>query len=326
MPLDSEAAELLSVLKRMGLPMMHGVPLDESRRMMEELSLLTRPRPVGFVGDRMIPGPAGDIPVRIYKPDDGAALVPIVVFFHGGGFVMGSLNCYDALCRDFCMDAHAVVVSVAYRLAPEHKFPAAPDDCLSATRWVEAHAPAIGGDGNRIVVAGDSAGGNLAAVTALRAGDEGAPRLSGQLLIYPTTDNRRYELPSHHEFADCADSFISLGDVKWSQDNYLKEESDASNPLASPLRAPSLRGLPPALVITAECDPLRDEGERYAARLREAGVSALLTRYSGVFHGFLQMSVLGQAGHAMEEICGWLRDILRESAGLRATGKVARPE
>lgn len=310
MPLDPQAAALLKMMKRMGLPLMRHLPIEEARKSMEELAMMSAPRPAGLVREALLPGPATDIPVRIYNPAAGGnKLYPVLVYFHGGGFCMGGLNSHDALCRDFCMDVGVTVVSVAYRLAPEHKFPAATDDCLAATCWIGANISRFAGDPRRIAVAGDSAGGNLAAVTALRARDEAGPALSGQLLLYPTIGDQRDVLPSHHAFHD-NESFITLDDIEWSRHHYLRDDADAANPLASPLAAPDLRGLPPALVITAEVDVLRDDGERYAARLREAGVPTVLTRYEGMMHAFLQMNVFDQTKQAMEQICRWLQQRL----------------
>jgi acetyl esterase len=229
------------------------------------------------------------------------------VFFHGSGFVLCSLNTHDGMCRNLCAGADCLVVSVDYRLAPEHKFPAAIDDCVFATRWVADHATELNGDAARLVIAGDSAGGNIAAATALRLRDEGGPPLCGQLLLYPVTD---YHTPGTPSYEANAEGYgLTRDTMKWFWDHYLTDPSEASNPYAAPLRARDLSGLPPALVITAEYDPLRDEGERYAERLREAGVHTALLRYDGMNHGFLfWVGLVDKAGDAMAEACAWLRD------------------
>jgi len=267
--------------------------------------------PVAAVDDLNIPGPAGDLRVRVYTPG-GRGPYPIVVFFHGGGWVLADLDTHDPMCRALCSGADCVVVSVDYRLAPEHRFPAAPDDALAATRWVAAHAAEIGGDPVRIAVAGDSAGGNLAAVTSLRIRDEGGPTLRGQLLIYPGLG---YPSPPTPSYIENAEGYgMTRESATWFWDQYLGDRSQATNPLAAPLLAPDLHGLPPALVITAEYDVLRDEGEQYVERLRAAGVSARLSRYDGVHHRFAELiGILGQAEQARDEMCAWLRETLSHS-------------
>jgi acetyl esterase len=206
------------------------------------------------------------------------------VFFHGGGFVVCDLNTHDAICRNLCAGAGCLVVSVDYRLAPEHRFPAAHDDCHAAVRWAAAHARELGADPKRVAVGGDSAGGLLAAATALRLRDEGAPRLAGQLLLYPATD---LSTPATASMTEYAEGYgLVAADLPWFWEKYLSNPLDAADPRASPLRAPNLRGLPPAMKLTAECDPLRDEGERYAERLLDAGGAnspLLASRYDPCF-------------------------------------------
>ncbi|HEY3081161.1 MAG TPA: alpha/beta hydrolase [Chloroflexota bacterium] len=253
---------------------------------------------------RTIPGPGGELPVRVYTPA-GAGPYPVLVYFHGGGWVIGDLDTHDGVCRALANGADCVVVSVDYRLAPEHRYPAAAEDCYAATVWVAEHARELGADSSRIAVAGDSAGGNLAAVVDLMARDRGGPPLVHQLLVYPVTDHRR-DTASYREFADGYLLDENLMAYFWKQ--YLSGESDGRGAYASPLRAPDLAGLPPALVITAEFDPLRDEGEAYAARLREAGVPVTLSRYDGVPHGFFSMAaVLDQARSSRDEATAALR-------------------
>ncbi len=253
------------------------------------------PQEIYRVEDRHIPGPGGQIPIRIYTPS-ARLPVGVLVYFHGGGWVLGDLQSHDNLCRAIANSAGCLVVSVDYRLAPEHKFPAAPNDCYAATKWVAANAASFGGIPDKLAVGGDSAGGNLAAAVALMARDAGGPKLAFQLLIYPVADSS-LDFPSQREFAD--DGFIlSSADMKWFWDHYLEDAADGANPLASPLRAKNLAGLPPALVQTAGLDPLRDEGEEYAAALKRAGNKVTLTRYEGVTHGFVSFFDMIDKGKA----------------------------
>lgn len=264
-----------------------------------------KPTPVAAITDRTLPGPAGEIPIRIYTPT-GAGPFPLLIFLHGGGFVVGSLDTYNETCRALCHGAGYSVIFVDYRLAPEHKFPAAPDDCLAATRWAAKHAAEFNADPTRLVVAGDSAGGNLATVTALRIRDEGGPVLCGQLLIYPVAD---YHTPPTPSYLIHANGYLLTRDIMiWFWGHYLNNADEARHPYISPLRAPDLRGLPPALVITAEYDPLRDEGTRYAARLQAAGVPTLHSHYAGMIHGFFLLGDLfDESRRALAEATTWLK-------------------
>jgi acetyl esterase len=315
-PLDPQVRDLLERLV-VGRPALNTLPVDVGRRAYAESSAKLIPKPAGplDVADRVIQGPAGPLRVRIYRPPQDAAPRPLVVFFHGGGWVVCDLDTHDALCRRLALGADAVVVSVDYRLAPEHRFPAAPDDCAAATRWAVANAASLGADPRRVVLAGDSAGGNLACAVTLRLRDEGGPRLRGQLLVYPVTDHWTAGFPSYAEFAE---GYGLTRDVMaWFWDHYLGGPVDTSGVAAlsvqaAPLRAPELRGLPPALVLTAECDVLRDEGEAYAARLREAGVAATLERCAGMHHGFFNWGgVLDGADRAVGRACGWIVEATR---------------
>ena len=261
-------------------------------------------KPVAQVNDRVIPGPAGEIPVRVYTPE-GDGPFPLLVYVHGGSWVICTLDTHDGLCRRLANQAGCVVVSVDYRLAPEHPFPAAPEDCYAATQWVAAHATTLNGDATRVAVGGDSAGGNLAAVVALLARERGGPPLVFQLLIYPATDLRMGS-PSIEENAEGYG--LTKRDMLWFRGHYLRSAADATDPLASPLLAPDLRGVPPALIITAEYDPLWDEGERYGARLREAGVPVTISRYDGMIHGFTGMgAVMDQGTRSVAECAQALR-------------------
>jgi acetyl esterase len=209
--------------------------------------------------------------------------LPALVWFHGGGWVLGSIETEDHLCRLLCDDAQAVVVSVEYRLAPETKFPGAVDDCVAAWRWVTEHASELDIDPGRIAVGGDSAGGNLAAVIALVARHEGLPMPAYQLLVYPVTD---YEFERPSMVDNATGYFLEAGGMRWFFDHYARTPDDHADWRMSPLRAPDLAGLPPAIVITAEYDPLRDQGEAYGERLRDAGVPTEIMRAEGLFHGF----------------------------------------
>ena len=312
MPLSLKMRAVLLVARLSGGKPLNELPVAEARRAtVMRVGKSRAAAPVAGIADRVIPGPAGDIPIRIYTPE-GVGPFALLVYFHGGGFVVGSIDGADMICRALCHGAGCIVVSVGYRLAPEHTFPAAPDDCLAATRWAAGHAAELGADPARLAVAGDSAGGNLAAVTALRMRDEGGPPLRGQLLIYPVAD---YHTPPTPSYLANADGYLlTRAMMIWFWGHYLNHAGEADDPHAAPLRAPDLAGLPPALVITAEFDPLRDEGERYAERLRLAGVPTALSRYDGMIHGFLLLADLfEESRRATNEASAWLRQVTRES-------------
>ncbi|MBW4701367.1 MULTISPECIES: alpha/beta hydrolase [unclassified Micromonospora] len=283
--------------------------------------------PVHEVRDTTVPGPAGDLRVRVHRPA-GDGPLPTLVYFFGGGWTLGSVETADGICRRLANATPCQVVTVGYRLAPEHPFPAAVLDCHAATRWLAEHAADLGVDPERLVVGGDSAGGNLAAAVTLLARAEGGPRLAGQLLVYPNTDQRA-DRPRPGRGTDPATAVDPATDaepraaadeqdpllfnkhsVDWYRGHYLADPADAADPLASPLLADDLSGLPPALVVTAEHDPLCDEGERYAQRLREAGVPVRATRYSGMIHGFFAMPGVFDAGRrAQDEAAAFLREV-----------------
>jgi acetyl esterase len=307
LPVDPQIQTLLD--KGAGVPATHTLPVAAARAQYEaRIPLMGRPAAVAAVTERAIDGPGGDLRLRIYTPK-GTAPFPLMVFFHGSGFVLCSLDTHDGMCRNMCAGAGCVVVSVDYRLAPEAKFPAATEDCLAATRWAAEHAGELGADPARIVVAGDSAGGNLAAVTALRIRDEGGPALRGQLLLYPVTD---YHTPGTPSYAENAEGYgLTRATMEWFWDHYLADADDAAHPHAAPLRASNLTRLPPAFVMTAEYDPLRDEAELYATRLRESRVPTKVVRVAGMNHGFLfWVGVVDAAAPALAEACAWLRRIL----------------
>ena len=313
MPLDPDAAAILEAMTNTGMPLPWDLPPAEARKQMEEAPRLPVPEvAVGRIVDRTIPGPDGEIPIRIYTPEgepDGAAS-PALVFFHGGGWVIGSIESHDGTARALVRDGRCVVVSVDYRLAPEHPFPAAPDDCAAATRWVAENAAEIGVDPARIAVGGDSAGGNLAAVVAQMLRDQGGPALVFQLLVYPVTSFDR-NTPSMVRNAE--GYFLTRDAMLWFDGHYAPDAEQRANPYAAPLLAADLSGLPPALVITAELDPLCDEGEAYAGKLSKAGVPVTHTQYTGVFHGFLGMAgLIAKASEAQREAGEALRRAFAE--------------
>ena len=307
MPLDPGLKVVLDQLNANPGPQLHELPVAQARAFFDQMQL---PRPevkIAAVEDRRIPGPAGEIPVRIYRPE-GKAPFPALVYFHGGGWVIGSLETHDGSCRDLANRAGCVVVSVDYRLAPEHRYPAAAEDCFAATKWVAANAGALGVDPKRIGIGGDSAGGNLTAVVAQLARDRRGPGLRHQLLIYPVTD-ADFSRPSYRENAE--GYLLSTKAMEWFWDHYVPDRAQRAEPYASPLRAKDLAGLPPAFVLTAEFDPLRDEGEAYAKRLQQAGVPTRLQRYDGAIHGFFAMGLLSEvARRAVDDAVAALRAAL----------------
>ena len=307
MGMHPEAQKVLDLMTGLGLVIDESTEPQAVRDAMDNFARAGRARgePVANLENRTIPGPAAPIPVRIYRPDTEPGL-PVVVYFHGGGWTIGSLETHDNSCRALANAVGCVVVSVDYRLAPEHKFPAAVDDAFAATQWVAEHAAELGGDPTRVAVAGDSAGGNLAAVVSILARDQNAPALTFQLLVYPATDAER-ESASMRENA--SGYFLELDSMRWFDGHYLRDECDATDWRFSPMRAGSLAGLPPAFVLTAEFDPLRDQGEAYARRLEEAGVPVELRRYDGVFHGFFGMrDLMEPAQQAWQDVTKALRE------------------
>jgi acetyl esterase len=317
MALDPQVQGMLDAMTQMGLDHFERISTFSAPGLREALDAQRMPVPVAEVAkveDRTIPGPDGnEVPIRVYWPldstgDDAKAPRPMVVFFHGGGWVFGGLETHDATVRSLVDMTGFVFVAVDYRLAPESRFPAAPEDCYAATVWAAEHAESLGADPARIALAGDSAGGNLAAVVSLMARDRGGPRLAFQLLIYPCTDMDPGAYPSHID--NERGFFLTTESMRWFYDHYAGD-ADRKHNYLSPIKEPDLSGLPPALVITAEFDPLRDEGEAYAQRLREAGVPVEAVRYDGQIHGFFSMtSAIDRAKDAQAAAAAALRGAL----------------
>jgi acetyl esterase len=308
--LDPKIEEVLAGMLAAPGPPAHEIPIEEARinHRMETERLCGAGPAVADVRDLTVRGPAGDIPVRVYTPD-GTGPLPIVVWLHGGGWAMGSIETYDAPVRALAVAAGAIVVSVEYRLAPEHRFPAAVDDSLAAVRWAAATGAELGGDPTRVAVAGDSAGGNLAAVVARRLRGELDLRL--QALIYPVTDGG-VNTPSYREFGDRYG--LTAEGMKRFWELYL-DGGDGGDPDASPLRAEDLSGVAPAFVLTAEHDVLRDEGEAYAQALQAAGVPVTVRRFDGTIHGFFRwLAATDVAGQAIEETAAALRSAFDRQA------------
>lgn len=307
MPLDAQTAGFLQQLEAAGAQPFHALPPPESRAAFSALIGMLPSSDADIAGteDRRIPGPGGELALRVYTPK-GEGPFPVFVYFHGGGFVIGCVDDYDPVCRELCARVGCLVVSVDYRLAPEHPFPAAPDDCFAATQWVAAHAASLGGDPSRIVVGGDSAGGNLAAVVTQRARRQGGPDLIGQLLIYPATQAGEMT----QSIIDNAEGYLlTQADMAYFFGHYAGDAPDVTNPDLAPLRADDLSGLPPAWVVTCEFDPLRDEGEAYAAALRDAGVPVQARRIDGAIHGSWNFyAVLSRGGEIMNDAVEWLKN------------------
>jgi acetyl esterase len=290
--LDEQTALLRRAQVIMGEVPLDDVTVEKARADMRATFLTLRSvgglfEKVNTVRDMNIPGPAGQIPVRLYQPGPETGL-PIFVFLHGGGWVIGDLDTADNVARFLCKRAHCVVLSVDYRLAPEHPFPAAAEDSYAAVKWAVDHAAEINGDPRRVLVGGDSAGGNLAAVVALMAAQRGGPKLTGQVLMYAATNGASLDTPSYKAFGE-KNYGLPKRDVEWFMRHYITNPADWLNPLASPLLAKDLRGVAPALIVTAEFDVLRAEAEAYAKQLEAAGVPVKLIRCNGMVHGFLSM-------------------------------------
>lgn len=302
MMLDPQIAQIITALDA-GFPPVHTMTGAQARETIRSRFVAPEtPEQVGEVRDSTVRGPGGGIGVRIYRPAAMTGPVPTLVYAHGGGFVFCDLDSHDGLCRAFTNSIPAVVVSVAYRLAPEHRWPAAAEDVFAVTQWAARNADALGGDANRIVVGGDSAGGNLAAAAALMARDRGAPTLAAQLLIYPMI-SPTCDTESYRTFGE--GFYNPRPALQWYWDQYVPSATDRQHPYAAPLTA-DLRGLAPAVVVTAGHDPLRDEGRAYGDALESAGVAMTRMDFEGGIHGFMTMPMLELAQQARKEVCSHL--------------------
>jgi acetyl esterase len=308
--LDKEAQAFLDAVRAAGRPDVSTLTPAEARKLYRETRGAVTPEPpeMSEIDNIAAPGPHGPIPLRYYRPAgvDKREPIPVLVFYHGGGWVIGDLDTHDVACRLIANEARCAVVSVDYRMGPEHKFPAAVDDAYAAAHWVAGEAKSLRIDAEKFAVGGDSAGGNLAAVVSLMArgkrrdGDATAPKIAYQVLIYPATD-MHMETGSHTRFA--RDHLLTRDSMDWFQQQYLNGPADREDWRASPLRAKSLAGLPPAYIVVAGHDPLRDEGEAYAVALKKAGVPVVFREFPGQIHGFVVLGkVMPQAGQAIAEI------------------------
>lgn len=305
MSLDPQIAALLPTLNE-GFPRVEKMTGAQARAAIRARYVApAEPLPMKSVTDEYASGPDGEIPIRVYRPDAVGPL-PTIVFAHGGGFVFCDLDSHDGLCRRLADKMPAVVVSVDYRRAPEHRWPTAAQDMFLATCWAVRNARTLGGDPARLLVCGDSAGGNLAAVTALMARDMGGPALAGQILIYPVLD-ADFGTQSYRQYAN--GYYNTRGAMQWYWDQYVPNRAMRTHPYAAPLRA-DLSGLPPAVVVTARYDPPCSEGEAYAAALREAAVPVRYRRYDNAIHGFMTMPTVELAGAAIERLCRDVDELL----------------
>jgi acetyl esterase len=315
MPLDREAELIVNLIKQSGLPDMWQLTPDQAREQYQlRVAKLAPTESIFRTADRRIPGPGSDLTLRVYQPREArpGERFPVLAWFHGGGFVIGNLDTHDHACRALANQADCMVVAVDYRLAPECKFPAAVDDCMAAVRWLALHAPEIGADPARIALGGDSAGGNLAAVCAILARNDGYPKLAHQLLIYPCTAPEP-ETPSHHKFAE--GYVLTRNTITWFYKQYVRSPREFNDFRFAPLVADDLSNLPPALVLVAGYDPLRDEGVDYAKRLIEAGNRVTLANYEGMVHGFYLMGgAVGAARRAIAQSAAALREAFAPSA------------
>ncbi|KTG27989.1 alpha/beta hydrolase [Haloferax profundi] len=303
--LDPQAQAVVDDVERLGIPEWSALGVESARRVEDEVFAATDAPDVARITNFAIPGPAGEIPLRIYHPAPGETR-PALVFFHGGLWAMGTLDSIDGVCRRLATRSGRVLVSVDYRLAPEHSFPAGLEDCVRATKWVADNAASIGGDADRLAVGGTSAGGNLAAATCLHVREFGGPTIESQLLLYPMTD-----LSSDHQsLSENADGpLLTRRDVLWAHETYLRSPVDRHNPFAAPLRADSHADLPPGYVVTAGFDPLRDEGTAYATALESAGVDVVHDHYPAMPHGFLSLTAsVDVADAALDSVSDALKD------------------
>jgi acetyl esterase len=313
MTFDPDVQIILDMIRLAGRPPFEALTPDEARQayIASRAVLGPEPQPVAVSRELSCPGPHGAIPLRLYRPagSEAGQLLPAMVYYHGGGWLLGGLDSHDAMCRHFANAARCAVVSVDYRMAPEHKFPAAVDDCAAATRWVIEQAGALEIDPAYVAVGGDSAGGNLAAVMALMARDGTLPPLAFQLLVYPATDMAMTTVSSQTITQTVP---LTSTTMKWFIDHYMRGPADIIDWRASPARAADLSGTAPALVLTCSCDPLRDEGVEYARRLEREGVRVTHLHFSDQIHGFMSMGrIVRAAGVAIDMMSGVLGKALR---------------
>lgn len=304
--LDPELAAVVDDLEARGLPEWHTLSVAAARRVEDAVFSGDPEPPVASVRDLAFDGPHGEVPVRVYRPETAtntgadSPAAPTLVYFHGGGWTLGTLDSIDGPCRELATRAGAVVVSVDYRLAPEHPFPVAVDEAVAAVEWTAAVADDLGGDPDRLGVAGTSAGGALAAAAALHGREFGGPGLAGQFLLYPVAGHD-FETDSYRENAD--GPLLTRADMRWFYDNYLRSPVDAANPFAVPLRADDLGGLPPATVVTAGFDPLRDDGVALATRFGDEGTPVEHRHYPAMAHGFCSLTNrVAAADEAMDAV------------------------
>jgi acetyl esterase len=314
MPLHPQCKAFLDLLASFGGPPLEQMTVADARAQSRGMIEFGHPREeMAHVEDRTIPADGRQIPIRVYRPSAADGLAALM-YFHGGGFVLCDLETHDRECRALANASGCVVVSVDYRRPPECPFPAAPEDCYAATRYVAGHPQEFGIDPERLGVAGDSAGGNLAAVVTLMARERGGPGLAFQLLVYPLVDLEDVERPSMREYGH--DHFATIESLDWFNTHYIPHREDRRHPFASPIRARDFAGLPPASVITAECDPIRDQGEAYAQQLQAAGVPVELKRYDGMIHPFFSLGGLVDGGREALQDAG--------AAARRALGNALR--
>ena len=317
MALDPQVQVLLDLARKAALPEVWQLTPDQGREQYAtRVNKLKFNEAIFRTEDRRIPGPGSDIPIRIYTPRElkPGEKLPVLLWFHGGGFVIGSLDTHDSACRMLANKADCLVVSVDYRLAPEHKFPAGVEDCQAAMKWTALHAVEFGGDASCMAVGGDSAGGNLAAVMAILARDAAHPKLVFQLLIYPCVAPEP-ETGSHHKFKE--GYILSRNSITWFYKQYLRSGKDVNDFRFAPLMHDDLSALPPALIIVAGYDPLRDEGIEYAKKLIEAGNRVRLSNFEGMVHGFYLMGgALDAARRAVAESADALREAFNDARGI----------
>jgi acetyl esterase len=303
-----QARAILDRIVASGEPPLETLSVEAARAVADPRVIRTAGKgpEVGAVEDRAIPGPAGQVPLRLYRPKSsgGTGPLPVLLYIHGGGYVLGNLDTADAICRELVVRAGCIVVSAHYRLAPEHKFPAAAEDCYAAALWTARHAAALGGDPRRIAIGGESAGGTLTAVITQQGRDRGELGFVLQIMVYPSTDVGA-TFPSHLRLAE--GYFLTPRKMRWFHDHYIRDASDAEDPRASPLRCKDFTQLPPALVITGGLDPLVDEGAAYADKLAAAGVPTVYRCYEGWPHGFMYWAGTEAHARAFDEMAAALR-------------------